>query len=92
MNDFLLRCPDPEAKAAFYGKTTWEDVQAEATAAFDKYTQDGHSWRHPFRSAGRAFGSVACRAEFLVELIPDGDYTGLLCGALKLVFNVSART
>ena len=93
MNGFLQSHRDKEMKAVrFDGSATWADVQEEATAAFDEYTRQGRSWRHPFRSSGRLFGTVACRIEFLVQLIPNGDYLGILCGGLTLVYNVSSRT
>ncbi|KAK5991555.1 hypothetical protein PT974_09839 [Cladobotryum mycophilum] len=92
MNSFLLGYKEKDVKAVrFDGSMTWADVQKEATAAFDEYTRQGKSWRHPFRSTGRAFGSVACRIEFLFQLIPSGDYFGVLCAGLTLVYNAARR-
>ncbi|EHK23157.1 uncharacterized protein TRIVIDRAFT_150826 [Trichoderma virens Gv29-8] len=92
MNKFLEDYQDKNAKVVrFDGSTTWEEVQEEATAAFDEYAHQGRSWRHPFRSSGRLFGVVACRIEFLIQLIPRGDYLGILCAGLTLVYNAARR-
>jgi hypothetical protein len=92
MNGFLESYKDKDVKTVcFDGSTTWPEVQEEATAAFDEYTRQGRSWRHPFRSSGRLFGTVACRIEFLIQLIPSGDYLGVLCGGLTLVYNAARR-
>ncbi|KAH6850583.1 hypothetical protein B0I37DRAFT_428811 [Chaetomium sp. MPI-CAGE-AT-0009] len=92
MKNFLAKYNDREAgKISFDETTTWPQVLEEATQAFDDYTKRGRSWRHPFRSTQRLFGSVACRIEFLIVLLPDGDFTGALCGGLFLVYNAARR-
>lgn len=91
MKRFLAKYNDRGAwKVTFDESTTWPQVLEEATQAFDDYTKRGRSWRHPFRSTQRLFGSVACRIKFLVVLLPDGDFTGALCGGLCLIYNVSS--
>ena len=40
----------------------------------------------------RAVGDTASRLEFLTGLIPSGDYMGVLCGGLKLVYNVRIKS
>ncbi|KAF5641649.1 (dimethylallyl)adenosine tRNA methylthiotransferase [Fusarium sp. NRRL 52700] len=92
MQKFVRECSDKDVKhARFDGSTTWNEVQDHATAAFDEYTRQGRSWRHPFRSTGRIFGTVACRIEFLLKLVPSGDYLGVLCGGLSLVYDAARR-
>ncbi|RYP76892.1 hypothetical protein DL771_001445 [Monosporascus sp. 5C6A] len=92
MDSFLAGYKDKgPKKVSFDGTTTWPEVLDEATQAFDDYTKRGRSWRHPFRSTQRLFGTVACRIEFLIELLPDGDYTGIICGGLTLVYNAARR-
>lgn len=88
MHNFLSQSTDKNTKQAFNTLSTWKDVQDEAAEAYKKYQSDGKSWRHPFQTTGRAFSNVASRMEFLLQLLPNGDYTSILCGALKLVFNV----
>jgi hypothetical protein len=91
MNSFLHRYKGKSArKVCFEGRlATWDEAKDEAMGAFDEYTRQGRSWKHPFRTSGRLFGRVACRIEFLIELIPKGDYLGVPCGGLTLVYNVS---
>ena len=90
MKDFLTKYNDGGmGQVIFDEKATWPQVLEEATQAFDDYTKRGRSWRHPFRSTQRLFGSVACRIEFLIVLLPDGDFTGALCGGLTLIYKVS---
>ncbi|KAH6641219.1 hypothetical protein F5144DRAFT_125584 [Chaetomium tenue] len=92
MKRFLSKYNDAGAgKVTFDENTTWPQVLEEATQAFDDYTKRGRSWRHPFRSTQRLFGSVACRIEFLIVLLPDGDFTGALCGGLCLIYNAARR-
>ncbi|EAQ86293.1 hypothetical protein CHGG_07546 [Chaetomium globosum CBS 148.51] len=92
MKRFLAKYNDRGAwKVTFDESTTWPQVLEEATQAFDDYTKRGRSWRHPFRSTQRLFGSVACRIKFLVVLLPDGDFTGALCGGLCLIYNAATR-
>lgn len=88
MTEFLSRSGDKEAKSAFEDRSTWVDIQKEAAEAVEKYNSEGSSRRKPFEKVTMAFNNVACRLEFLIELLPDGDYTGILCGGLRLVFNV----
>jgi hypothetical protein len=48
----------------------------------------GRASTNPFRKTMQAVGNLASRLEFLTVLIPNGDYMGVLCGGLKLVYNV----
>jgi hypothetical protein len=88
MQNFFSKSTDKEAKEAYSENATLKDVQEEAIEALKKYKSDGKSWRHPLQSTGRAFSDVASRFEFLVELLPYGEYTSIACGGLKLAFNV----
>jgi hypothetical protein len=88
MQNFFSKSTDKEAKRAYSESATLKDAQEEATEALKKYKSDGKSWRHPLQSTGRAFSDVASRFEFLVELLPNGEYTSIACGGLKLAFNV----
>ncbi|KAK2007484.1 hypothetical protein LZ32DRAFT_641300 [Colletotrichum eremochloae] len=69
----------------------WEDVRAMASDAIE---QDASKtkWRHnPFRAAGRSFQQNASNLEMLMEFLPNGDFTGILCGALTFVFCAAKR-
>jgi len=85
---FLSSQGDQEACHAFQSATSWEDVRREAEQAVDQYANQGNTWNSPFRRTKRLFGSTASRLEFLTQLIPNGDYLGVLCGGLKLAYNV----
>lgn len=90
MRDFFSHYHDKDAEEAFNSRS-WAELQVEATkalTAFDAHNQRRSSWRNPFEAADKAAGAVARRIEFLMELIPDGDYTGILTGGLRLLYNV----
>ncbi|KAI8963847.1 hypothetical protein F5Y11DRAFT_131589 [Daldinia sp. FL1419] len=88
---FLSSQGDQEARNIFQSATSWEDVRKEAEKAIDVYANQGSTWKNPFRRAIRLVGNVASRLEFLIELVPDGDYTKILCGGLKLAYNAANR-
>lgn len=92
MQNFVSQSKDDELKRVYSEKSMWTEVQEEAAKAVDEYNRQGHSWRHPFRTAGRAFTDTASAAEFLIELLPNGDYASVLCGALRLVYNARSQT
>ncbi|KAK4216777.1 adenosine trna methylthiotransferase [Rhypophila decipiens] len=82
---------DPQAYNAFRSATSWEDVRQEAEQAVDQYVNQGKTWNNPFRRTKRLVGSTATRLEFLTQLIPNGDYLGVLCGGLKLAYSAANR-
>ena len=88
LKNFLSQSDDNEAKNVFSKRLIWRDVKEEAEQALQQYQKEGKSWRHPFQTSGRAFGDVTSRLEFLLELLPRGEYTSLLFGGLALAFNV----
>lgn len=69
-------------------KFRWEDVQTEADAALEAYTAQVSFRRHPLRYLSRSFTQNASTLEALLQFVPDGEFTFLICGALTLVFNV----
>lgn len=70
----------------------WEDVEAEADNAIKVYNTKGKIWqKNPARVTGRAMGKIAPAIQAWLELLPDGEYTSIVCGALKLVFGAAAR-
>ncbi|KAH0563404.1 hypothetical protein GP486_002025 [Trichoglossum hirsutum] len=85
---------DTEATSAYFNDNSLEDLQSEATQAWKAYESHQNrrrNWRHPFEVLDKAAGSVAYRIEFLIELIPDGEYTSILFGSLKLAYNTAKR-
>ncbi|EGO60161.1 hypothetical protein NEUTE1DRAFT_97352 [Neurospora tetrasperma FGSC 2508] len=90
MHHFLEVTGDKSATEAFSCKF-WDGVEdevAKAMEAFEGHDKRRRSWRKPFEAADRLGGIAARRIEFLVQLIPDGEYTGLLAGGLRLLCNV----
>ncbi|RAL17394.1 uncharacterized protein BO97DRAFT_409832 [Aspergillus homomorphus CBS 101889] len=90
MRAYFRHTEDSQAKDIFEHTTTWEEVRSEAQKALDlRYKQNGK--KNFFRKSIRVVGDVASRLEFLTELIPSGDYMGVICGGLKLVYNAANR-
>ncbi|OJJ98406.1 hypothetical protein ASPACDRAFT_53301 [Aspergillus aculeatus ATCC 16872] len=90
MRAFFKTTGDNQAQYIFEHTHTWEEVRSEAQKALDlRYRQNGK--RNFFRKSIRLVGDVASRLEFLTQLIPSGDYMGVLCGGLKLVYNAAKR-
>ncbi|KAI0490448.1 hypothetical protein F4859DRAFT_8203 [Xylaria cf. heliscus] len=93
MDTFLEQSGDKEAKRVFECDS-WDDLRVEAAKAFealDQHNRRRKNWRNPFESADRIAGTVARRIEFLIELVPDGDYTRILTGTLRLLCNTAKR-
>jgi hypothetical protein len=91
MNAFLEKANDKEATNAF-NSTSWESLQHEADQAMralDAHSSRRRNWRNPFEAADNFGGYVARRMEFLLALMPSGEYTSILTGALRLAYNVS---
>lgn len=88
METFLSQSTDNEAKKVYSKRSTLEDVLEEADQALKQYQKEGKSWRHTFQTTARNFSNVASRLDFLLELLPRGEYTSILFGGLTLAFNV----
>ncbi|KAI0418226.1 hypothetical protein F5X98DRAFT_386444 [Xylaria grammica] len=93
MDSFFKQCGDKEAKRVFECDS-WDELRDEAAKAFealDKHNKKRMNWRNPFEAADRVGGAVARRIEFLIELVPDGQYTRILTGTLRLLCNTAKR-
>ncbi|RAH57113.1 hypothetical protein BO85DRAFT_459858 [Aspergillus piperis CBS 112811] len=90
MRELFRTTSDIQAKDIFEHTHTWEEVRAEAQKALDlRYKPSGK--KNFFRRSIRSMGETASRLEFLTVLVPSGDYMGVLCGGLKLVYNAANR-
>ncbi|EFQ34617.1 hypothetical protein CGRA01v4_14054 [Colletotrichum graminicola] len=69
----------------------WEDVRAMASDAIEQDASKTKWRQNPFRAAGRSFQQNASNLEMLVEFLPNGEFTGILCGALTFVFCAAKR-
>ncbi|KAK4100558.1 hypothetical protein N658DRAFT_524689 [Parathielavia hyrcaniae] len=80
---FLERSRDREASAAF-AASSWDGLQREAARA--------RNWRRPFEVFDRAAEKVmtSCCIEFLLELMPYGEYSSALTGGLTLAYHAGA--
>ncbi|PWY66995.1 hypothetical protein BO83DRAFT_410341 [Aspergillus eucalypticola CBS 122712] len=90
MRELFQTTSDSQAKDIFEHTHTWEEVRAEAQKALDlRYKSNGK--KNFLRRSIRSMGETASRLEFLTALVPSGDYMGVLCGGLKLVYNAANR-
>jgi hypothetical protein len=92
MNAFLENANDQVATNVF-NSASWDTLRQEANQAIESYnahTSRRRNWRKPVEAADNLGGFVARRMEFLLALMPCGDYTSLLTGALGLAYNVSS--
>src|SRR5690348_9077274 len=90
MRAFLNKSHDAEAADAF-DSASWDDLHTEAAKAMlaaASHQLRRRTWHNPFEAADRVGGAVARRIEFLVELFPDGEYSHILAGGLRLLYNV----
>jgi hypothetical protein len=92
MQNYVYHPRDSAITISFDPNCTWEAVKLEAAKVIDEYNGKGNSWKNPFRSAGRISGNAISALEFLIVLLPQGEYSSILCGALKLVYSVSLGT
>ncbi|PWY90988.1 hypothetical protein BO70DRAFT_410608 [Aspergillus heteromorphus CBS 117.55] len=90
MREILGKSQSPEYQRIFERATTWDQVRAEAQKAIN-YRYHGRDTKNPFCKTLRAAGTAASRLEFLTILLPNGDYLGLLCGGLTLVYTAANR-
>ena len=67
----------------------WDEVHQAARLAETKHKKDGT--RSIFGKIGRAIQRSSPAVDPWLKLIPDGDYTSVLCGGLKIAFGVRAK-
>ncbi|KAL8857199.1 MAG: hypothetical protein Q9178_006254 [Gyalolechia marmorata] len=69
------------------GKHTLDEVMKVADAAEARVNAEGS--KNIFRRTGRRIQNNALAITRIVELMPGGDYTSVLCGGLKIAFDVA---
>jgi hypothetical protein len=67
------------------GKHSWDDVLRVAKDAEAVYLQAGGKG---LRKAGRFITAKSEAMLSYLQLVPNGIYTSILCGGLKLVFEI----
>ncbi|KAH6854717.1 hypothetical protein B0I37DRAFT_38274 [Chaetomium sp. MPI-CAGE-AT-0009] len=95
VNAFLERSRDREASAAFTA-SSWDGLQREAAkawAAYNSHQKRRRNWRRPFEVIDHAAEKVmtSCCIEFLLELVPHGEYSSLLTGGLTLAYHAALK-
>ncbi|KAL9118675.1 MAG: hypothetical protein Q9187_004777 [Circinaria calcarea] len=70
---------------------TWDEVIRRAKDADRKYHDDAKGFRGIGRKIGRNMGDIAPGVNPWLGLLPNGEYTSILCGGLKLIFGAAAR-
>lgn len=91
MSDFVDRTQRADLKWFDVDRQfRWEDVKEMAAAAVDRDVEKTKWSKNPLRAAARSFQKNASNLEMLLAFLPNGDFTGVLCGALTFVFCVSA--
>ena len=68
---------------------SWDEVHQAARLAEAEWKKDGT--RGIFSKIGRGIQRSTPAVEPWLGLIPDGDYTSVLCGGLKIAFGVCSR-
>ncbi|KAK4231445.1 hypothetical protein QBC38DRAFT_528462 [Podospora fimiseda] len=97
IQDFLKRLkPEKNAAAAAFETGSWDNPKAEATKAWSdaaQHQQRKRSRRHPFEAVDYAAekAMTSCWIEFLIELVPYGEYSSLISGGLTLAYNTATR-
>ena len=87
MQAYQASLKDPKLNALnLQGKHSWEDVFRAAKDAEVEYVKAGG---RGLRRAGRVTTAYSEAVMPVLQLIPNGEFTSILCGGLKLIFGVS---
>lgn len=70
------------------GKHTWDEVFQAARDA-SRHSSDTQGIRGLAKRFGRTSRDAVPYVQPMLQIIPNGDYTGALCGGLKIAFGVS---
>jgi hypothetical protein len=76
-----------EIKFNIRGKADWDKVIQEVQQAQEAYNNPSGFWA-PIRKGVRKLGDKSGVVEPFLEFIPDGDYTSILSGGLKVIISV----
>jgi hypothetical protein len=90
MVDFLTKRPG-SGKGSPATQATWEDVMKELECARMKWENKAQvkGWKGFARRTSRESGEKVKMMTPWLNLVPNGDYGGIACGGLKLLFGVS---
>lgn len=72
-------------------KHSWDEVLQEARFAEQKYNRNAKGLRGMGHRVFRIVGDNAAAANPWLNILPDSEYTSVLCGGLKLIFEAAGR-
>lgn len=68
---------------------TWDEVKADIEKAVRSHDRKGNFWHKNLVHTGAKSASNSIPAiKAWLDILPDGEYTSIICGALKLVYGV----
>lgn len=70
---------------------SWAGVMAQLTLAKEKHENQAKGKKGAIRKAGRWISDHAEIVDPYIKLVPDTDYSSVICGGLKFVFGVRIR-
>ena len=90
MEDFVRARPTRKTPSSFdvRGKHTWDEVLREVDNAKEVYELKAKGNKGMHIRVGRAIGAHSDVVSPWLELLPNGDYSSIICGGLKFVFGV----
>ncbi|KAK5125670.1 hypothetical protein LTR85_011944 [Meristemomyces frigidus] len=76
----------------FRGAHSWKDVLSVASSAVSEYEGRAHGVRRFFRNVSRKLGDYnEAAGPLLDQILPSGEYTSLVCGAIVVIFKAFAQ-
>ncbi|KAK3319533.1 hypothetical protein B0T19DRAFT_487870 [Cercophora scortea] len=93
MDDFLKDRPLPKSLKSFNIRAahSWSEVMEQVASAKEAYDQKSQGKHGVVVKFGRYFSDHANSIDPWLELIPDTDYSSVVCGGLKFVFAAAAE-
>lgn len=90
MTEFIQQGHSPATLQSFSidGAHSWAEVLDQVELAKEEYDRKAKGKKGMFRKAGRYIGDHADIIDPWLQLIPDTDYSSVVCGGLKFVFGV----
>lgn len=72
------------------GSHSWNDVLTVAGQATDHYQSKAKGFRGLLPKLGRKLGDTQPAIDGYLDMLPQGDYSSIVCGAVKLIFRATA--
>ncbi|KAI9680201.1 MAG: hypothetical protein M1829_001438 [Trizodia sp. TS-e1964] len=92
MEIYMKTATDKElAKSRLKSSYTWDEVIWQAKKAEETYKNAATGVGGLVRKAGRVSGDYSNSVTPFLKLLPDNEYTSILCGGITLMFEVAKR-